>query len=190
MGISVLAAYHVLKKCLDFITVKHLDIHIWNLMFPGWGKRFLGQLETQRGPQSTAGAAAIYGHAYNLHTNISTHAHPTLLSPVNPAAWVRILGFRFYLVHPGNWNVSIKFCSRDAATWVARNPAFHLLIWHWVTTNFWLHKTIATCFLMHPQNNQSLRSTSGKCLPCLWITQVTQSGSIHHGILSWECHHI
>lgn len=157
-------------------------------MFPGWGKRFLGWLETQRGPQSTAGAAGIYGHAYSLHTNISLHAHPTLLSPVNQAAWMRILGFRFYLVHPGNWNVSIKFCSRDAATWVARNPGFPPV--DLTFSHIWLHKTIATCFLMHQQNNQSLRSTSGKCLPCLWVTQVTQSGSIRHGILSWECHHI
>lgn len=157
-------------------------------MFPGWGKRFLGWLETQRGPQSTAGAAGIYGHAYSLHTNISLHAHPTLLSPVNQAAWMRILGFRFYLVHPGNWNVSIKFCSRDAATWVARNPGFPPV--DLTFSHIWLHKTIATCFLMHQQNNQSLRSTSGKCLPRLWVTQVTQSGSIRHGILSWECHHI
>lgn len=145
MGISVVSCLSCSKE-MPWFCYSKIFKHSYMKSYVSWVREtFPRPIRDSKGSSEHCWSSRDLWSSYSLHTNISPHAHPTLLSPVNQAAWMRILGFRFYLVHPGNWNVSIKFCSRDAATWVARNPGFPP-----VDLTFSHHKLLAA------QNNRNL----------------------------------
>lgn len=78
MGVIVLAAYHILNTLLDFVTVKDLNIHIWNSSCSLCEGPILGWLQNKRGYQGMAMTTKIYECAYSPYKNTSPPVYPTL----------------------------------------------------------------------------------------------------------------
>lgn len=124
MGVIVLAAYHVLNTLLDCVTVKDLNIHIWNSSCSLCEGPILGWLWNKRGYQGMAMTTKIYEYAYSPYKNTSPPVYPTLPCRRNMQLerefWHQILPFTPWKL----WNVSTEFYTRDARALAAKNLGF------------------------------------------------------------------
>lgn len=167
----ILAAYHVLNTFFCFVTVKDLNIHVWNSSCSLHEGPILDWLQNKRGSRCTAATAKIYDYAYSPYKNDLLLMQLFLSNKTRSLK--ENLGLQISPHTPWQlWNVTTEFYVSHAPTLAAGKPGLLLVYLIFNHNKLWGRQK--NCNLLFNGINKItvvLKELSeNKCFPCLWST--------------------